>query len=38
MLEPTHFGFDRKVVWSHPAFADQCAFGAQGVAGSPWFG
>lgn len=26
MLEPTGFGFDRDVVWSHPAFADKCVF------------
>ncbi|MGQ0635900.1 MAG: PQQ-binding-like beta-propeller repeat protein [Planctomycetaceae bacterium] len=26
MLEPTSFGFDRNVVWSHPAFADKCVF------------
>jgi outer membrane protein assembly factor BamB len=26
MLEPTHFGFDRKVLWSHPAFAEKCVF------------
>jgi outer membrane protein assembly factor BamB len=26
VLEPTGAAFNRKVVWSHPAFADRCAF------------
>jgi outer membrane protein assembly factor BamB len=26
LLEPTQKGFDRDVVWSHPAFARQCVF------------
>lgn len=26
VLEPTGAAFGRKVVWSHPAFADRCAF------------
>jgi outer membrane protein assembly factor BamB len=26
VLEPTAAAFGRKVVWSHPAFADKCAF------------
>ncbi len=26
LLEPTGAAFGRKVVWSHPAFADKCAF------------
>ncbi|MFO0880520.1 MAG: PQQ-binding-like beta-propeller repeat protein [Gemmataceae bacterium] len=26
MLEPTSLCFGRKVVWSHPAFADRCVF------------
>lgn len=26
LLEPTGFGFNRDVVWSHPAFANRCVF------------
>jgi hypothetical protein len=26
LLEPTSAAFGRKVVWTHPAFADKCAF------------
>ena len=26
VLEPTGFGWDRDVVWSHPAFANKCVF------------
>ncbi len=26
ILEPTNSAFGRRVVWSHPAFADKCAF------------
>jgi outer membrane protein assembly factor BamB len=26
IVEPTGAAFNRKVVWSHPAFADKCAF------------
>ena len=26
LIEPTGAAFGRKIVWSHPAFADKCVF------------